>query len=83
MPKVLKQTRKCSRCKLRHPITWYRTYKLKDGSQKRSSHCKLCRVKNNEFLPIESWSEISFKERQTEIPKNPDDPLPYVLNPPF
>ena len=67
MPKTTLETRTCKRCNLEHPLTWFRIYKLKDGSKRRTEHCKLCVVGKGIHQPIETWCEKIYKEYNREL----------------
>lgn len=74
MPKQTTEKKTCDRCKFSHPATWFKFFKLKDGTKKRSSHCKLCCETRGCLPKTETWVEQIYKERafEKEISTKPE-----------
>lgn len=72
MPKITSREKVCKRCNLSHPETWFRIYTLKDGSKKRTDHCKLCvdpkdgmDLGTETVSSIDSWQSEVFSKMRT------------------
>lgn len=64
MPKTSDVLKKCRRCGLDQPETWFTRYKYK-GEVRRLGHCKDCAIGRHEKLPTETRVERWLKDQVT------------------
>jgi hypothetical protein len=81
MPKQTSEKKTCSKCNLEHPATWFKPYKLKDKTMKRSDHCKLCTDSKGSLPSVETWCEQMYKEVVRDLEPESQTPAKHVQAP--